>query len=284
MELITTISTMTGWASGTRSSEKTIGFVPTMGALHEGHLELVRASVKECDATVVSVFVNPTQFGPGEDLNSYPRDLERDKKLLSKAGSSVLFTTEANDMYNRGFETWVSLERLPDHLCGLDRPGHFRGVTTVVAKLFNIVTPHKAYFGWKDAQQAFIIKKMVRDLNFGIEIRVLPIVRDRDGLALSSRNAYLSKEERQKALLISGAVKEALARYRAGERDGRKLLDDLRARFDEEDGVEADYISLVKTDDLEETLELGPETMLALAVRIGKTRLIDNCRFTEEIS
>ncbi len=284
MELITTISTMTGWASGTRSSEKTIGFVPTMGALHEGHLELVRASVKECDATVVSVFVNPTQFGPGEDLNSYPRDLERDKKLLSKAGSSVLFTTEANDMYNRGFETWVSLERLPDHLCGLDRPGHFRGVTTVVAKLFNIVTPHKAYFGWKDAQQAFIIKKMVRDLNFGIEIRVLPIVRDRDGLALSSRNAYLSKEERQKALLIPGAVKEALARYRAGERDGRKLLDDLRARFDEEDGVEADYISLVKTDDLEETLELGPETMLALAVRIGKTRLIDNCRFTEEIS
>ena len=275
---------MTGWASGTRSSEKTIGFVPTMGALHEGHLELVRASVKECDATVVSVFVNPTQFGPGEDLNSYPRDLERDKKLLSKAGSSVLFTTEANDMYNRGFETWVSLERLPDHLCGLDRPGHFRGVTTVVAKLFNIVTPHKAYFGWKDAQQAFIIKKMVRDLNFGIEIRVLPIVRDRDGLALSSRNAYLSKEERQKALLIPGAVKEALARYRAGERDGRKLLDDLRARFDEEDGVEADYISLVKTDDLEETLELGPETMLALAVRIGKTRLIDNCRFTEEIS
>jgi pantoate--beta-alanine ligase len=229
---------------------------------------------------VVSLFVNPAQFGPGEDLDLYPRDLKGDTKLLAKEGCAAVFTIEAQAMYRAGFETWIDLERLPRHLCGLDRPGHFRGVATVVAKLFNIVSPQRAYFGWKDAQQATIIKTMAEDLNFDVEIRVLPIVRGEDGLALSSRNAYLSPEERRKAQLVPWAVARAREYYEAGGRNGRELIEEIESRFRDHEGLAIDYISLVRSSDLENTDEVGPGTMLALAVRVGRTRLIDNCRFT----
>jgi pantoate--beta-alanine ligase len=281
MEILTTIDAMRRWTAAARSRGETVGLVPTMGALHEGHLELVRAAVRECGATVTSIFVNPAQFGPNEDLDRYPRDLKGDAALIEKEGCRAVFTAEADAIYPDGYETWVSLERLPRHLCGLDRPGHFRGVATVVAKLFHIVSPHRAYFGWKDAQQAIIIKRMVEDLNFDIDVRLLPIVRDEDGLALSSRNVYLSQEERRKALLIPGAVARAEEYFEAGGRDGRELLGEIEERFRDVEDVEVDYISLVRLSDLEDTDEVAPGTMLALAVRVGRTRLIDNCRFME---
>lgn len=282
MDTLNSIADMRRWTATMRTEGRTVGFVPTMGALHRGHLELVRTAASECDATVVSIFVNPAQFGPEEDLEKYPRDLDGDRKLLKEVGCTAVFTTGEKEIYPDGFETWISLESLPLHLCGLDRPVHFRGVATVVAKFFNIVAPDKAYFGWKDAQQALIIKKMVRDLNFDVEIRTLPIVRDEDGLALSSRNAYLSGAEREKALLVPRAIERARDFHRSGEKDGKKLLGELIDHFAGAEGVEIDYISLVRMDDLEEANRVAPGTMLALAVRVGTTRLIDNCRFTED--
>jgi pantoate--beta-alanine ligase len=284
MDLLTSISAMRAWTASRQKEGRTIGFVPTMGALHEGHLSLVRTAARECAAMVTSIFVNPAQFGKGEDLDMYPRDLDGDGKLLEKAGCDALFTIEADAMYPSGFETWVDVENLPDHLCGLRRPGHFRGVTTVVSKLFNIVAPVRAYFGWKDAQQALIIRRMAQDLNFDVEIRILPIVRDSDGLALSSRNAYLSVEERRKAQLLPGAIEKAKRYYAAGGEDGKKLLNELESHFHGVEGVVLDYISLVDMEDLSDTEKIAPGTMLALAVRVGATRLIDNCQFTEDRS
>ena len=261
-----------------------IAFVPTMGFLHEGHIALLKEGRRLGSDLVLSIFVNPTQFGPGEDYASYPRNVEKDLDLARKEGVDVVFTPTKEELYEDRFQTYVTLEGLPNHLCGLDRPVHFRGVTTVVTKLFNIVLPDKAYFGWKDAQQAIIIRKMVQDLNFDIEIRVLPIVREKDGLALSSRNIYLSDDERQNALRIPKAIEMAKDFYRAGGQDGKQLLQELRNQFKGVAGVEIDYIALVGMDDLEERSVLEPGTMLALAVKVGKTRLIDNYRFTEDRS
>ncbi len=284
MDILDTINDMRRWTADARAQGERVGFVPTMGGLHEGHLSLVRASVNECGRTVASIFVNPAQFNEKRDLEQYPRDLERDAAMLESAGCSALFTVADEAMYPRDHETWIDLDRLPDHLCGLDRPGHFRGVATVVTKLFNIVDPHRAYFGWKDAQQAAIIKRMVQDLNFAVAIRCLPTVRDADGLALSSRNARLSSDERQRALLIPRAIENAKEFYRAEKKDRQALIDETERFFQGVEGVAVDYISLVSLSDLEEASEVAPGTMLALAVRVGQTRLIDNCRFTEDRS
>jgi len=279
METFATTDTVREWSRQARSRGLSIGFVPTMGALHEGHLSLVKASVSECDATMVSIFVNPSQFNPNEDLDKYPRDLEGDSRLLEEAGCDLLFIPDRGTIYPENFETCVSLEKMPNHLCGLSRPTHFRGVATVVSKLFNIVEPDKAYFGWKDAQQALLIRRMTRDLDFCIDIRVMPIVRDKDGLALSSRNAYLSEEERRTALLIPRAIETAKRYYRAGRRSAGGLLDEVNSLFRGAEGLKVDYITCVEMETFEESTNLSNQSMMALAVFVGKTRLIDNIRF-----
>jgi pantoate--beta-alanine ligase len=253
-----------------------------MGALHEGHLDLVRASCASCSFTTVSIFVNPTQFGPGEDFDRYPRDLEADAALLEREGCNLVFTVEKEAMYPEDFETWVDVEKLTKPLCGRTRPGHFRGVTTVVSKLFNIVRPHRAYFGWKDAQQALVIRRMVRDLNFPVEITLVPTRRDPDGLAMSSRNKYLSPEERKIASKIPAAIEWARDFFENGRTEAKLLLRELHALFEGQPGTRVDYIALVRTSDLGEVETIDEETMLALAVRVGSTRLIDNHLFAED--
>ncbi|MCS7298590.1 MAG: pantoate--beta-alanine ligase [Spirochaetia bacterium] len=260
-----------------KKSGKSIGFVPTMGALHEGHLSLVRRSKSENDVTVVSIFVNPKQFGPKEDFNKYPRNFERDKELLDKEGVDYIFHPSVEDMYPEGYETYVDLERLPNHLCGLSRPGHFRGVATVVAKLFNIVQPDRAYFGQKDYQQAKIIKRMVEDLNFPIEIVVMPIVREEDGLAMSSRNTYLSPEERKNASILYKSLQKAKDLILSGEKDVSKIKNEMVKMIS---SIESriDYIEIVEPETLEK-IDRIPEkgtVVIALAVYIGNARLIDN--------
>lgn len=254
-----------------------VGFVPTMGFLHEGHLRLVRASRRENDVTVVSVYVNPSQFGPGEDLGRYPRDERRDAALLRREGVDVLFLPADAEMYPAPYRTWVDVAGLDGKLCGRSRPGHFRGVATVVLKLLNLVRPQRAYFGQKDAQQALIIRQMVRDLHLGVRLRVLPIVRDADGLALSSRNAYLSGAERRAALALPKALRRAQERVAAGERDARALRAAMAAEIAREPLLQVDYIAVVRLDDLEETAAIEPgNALVAAAVRVGRTRLIDN--------
>ncbi|HOW44617.1 MAG TPA: pantoate--beta-alanine ligase [Candidatus Aminicenantes bacterium] len=254
-----------------------VGFVPTMGCLHEGHLSLVRASRRENDVTVVSVYVNPSQFAPGEDLDRYPRDERRDAALLRREGADVLFLPADAEMYPAPYRTWVDVAGLDGKLCGRSRPGHFRGVATVVLKLLNLVRPQRAYFGQKDAQQALVIRQMVRDLHLGVRLRVLPIVRDADGLALSSRNAYLSAEERRAALALPKALRRAQARVAAGERDARALRAAMAAEIGREPLLQVDYIAVVRLDNLEDTAAVEPgNTLVAVAVRAGRTRLIDN--------
>jgi len=282
MRIIRSISEMVTLSKDLRRKGRTIGFTPTMGALHEGHLTLVRKSVSECAVSVVSIFVNPIQFGPDEDFDKYPRDSERDIELLSSSGCDILFTINKEEMYPQGFQTWVDLTDLGNHLCGFSRPIHFRGVTTVVAKLFNIVSPDKAYFGWKDAQQVLIIKQMVKDLNMQVEISAQPTVRESDGLALSSRNAYLSDEERKIALFIPNAIKRAKEYFQNGERNATLLLEELYAFFTGQNNTKVDYISLVDIDDLENVEEITNRTLLAIAVKVGSTRLIDNHLFSED--
>lgn len=261
-----------------------IGFVPTMGALHNGHLSLVKASLKENTKTVTSIFVNPAQFGPNEDLERYPRDLDSDVKLLNEEGCDILFVSEKEQIYPEGFQTWVEVAELPQNLCGLSRPGHFKGVATVVAKLFNIVNPHQAYFGWKDAQQVLVIKKMVRDLNFSIKIKAKPTVRDSQGLALSSRNRYLSADEREIAKLIPLAIQRAKEYFQNGNKNAKLLINELVGLFDGQKNTEVEYISLVGISDLKAVDKITKDTLLALAVRVGATRLIDNHLFSEEES
>lgn len=260
-----------------KKSGKSIGFVPTMGALHEGHLSLVRRAKLENDVTVVSIFVNPKQFGPNEDFDRYPRNFERDKELLEKEGIDYIFYPSIEDMYPKGYETYVDLERLPNHLCGLSRPGHFRGVATVVAKLFNIVQPDRAYFGQKDYQQAKIIKRMVEDLNFPIEIVVMPIVREEDGLAMSSRNTYLSPEERKNASILYKSLQKAKDLILSGEKDVSKIKNEMVKMLS---SIESriDYVEIVEPETLEK-IDRIPEkgsVVIALAVYIGNARLIDN--------
>ncbi len=253
-----------------------VGLVPTMGYLHEGHLSLVRRAREECDHVVVSIFVNPTQFGPSEDLSKYPRNLDRDLSLLDPLGVDLVWMPTAEIMYPPGFQTWVEVETISQPLEGSMRPGHFRGVTTVVAKLFNAVQPHSAYFGQKDAQQAAVIRRMTRDLNFLIEIVVCPIVREPDGLAMSSRNVYLDPEQRKAATVLSRALQAAKKTYENGERDAEKLRGKLKEVLASEPLAQVQYVSCADYDTLEELNTVTGKALLSMAVFIGKTRLIDN--------
>jgi pantoate--beta-alanine ligase len=254
----------------------TFGLVPTMGALHEGHLSLVQKARSECDHVGVSIFVNPAQFGAGEDLSRYPRDLDRDLKLLEPLEVDVIWVPAPDVVYPPAFQTWVTVEEVSRGQEGGLRPGHFRGVATVVAKLFNLFVPDKAYFGQKDAQQVVVIKRMVEDLNFPVEIVVCPTVRAPDGLALSSRNAYLSPEERRAATVLFRALSAARALYEGGERNGGSLRAAMRAILDAEPLARADYISAADPETLTEVERTDAGVLLSLAVRIGSTRLIDN--------
>lgn len=257
-----------------------VGLVPTMGYLHEGHKSLIERAVKENDKVVVSVFVNPIQFGPTEDLESYPRDLEADCRLCEDAGAALVFHPEVGEMYAPDFSTYVDMSRVSEELCGKSRPIHFRGVCTVVNKLFNIVTPDRAYFGEKDAQQLAVIRRMVRDLNMNLQIVGCPIIREADGLAKSSRNTYLSEEERKAALVLSRAVQTGKTMIRAGEKDGDKILNIMKLIIDQEPLAKIDYVEMVKWDTIEVHHKVDGPVLVAMAVYIGKTRLIDN--FIEE--
>jgi len=253
-----------------------IGFVPTMGYLHEGHLRLVRAARRQSDTVVVSVFVNPIQFGPKEDYRRYPRDFSRDRRLLQSAGADVIFYPRVEEMYPAGFATFVEVERLGDGLCGRSRPGHFRGVATVVAKLFNIVLPDVSIFGAKDAQQAFVIRRMVRDLGFHTKILILPTAREKDGLAMSSRNVHLSPEQRAEAPVLHRSLLLARRLIVHGERRAAKVKAAMRRMVRRESGGRIDYVEMVDTDELRPVRTIKGETLIALAVFFGKTRLIDN--------
>ena len=259
-----------------KALDKTIGLVPTMGFLHEGHVSLIKMSSSKDDITIVSIFVNPTQFGPNEDYDMYPRDLKRDVCVAKGAGADIIFAPSVEEMYPKGFKTYVEVEKLTEVLCGKSRPGHFRGVATVVAKLFNIIRPDRAYFGLKDAQQYIVVKKMAEDLNMDVEIVPCPIVREEDGLAMSSRNIYLSKEEREAALSLSGSLFEAEDMIKNGERNSKKILERIYDIISGENLASIDYIEAVNADTLEKVSEIKGKVLIALAVKIGNTRLIDN--------
>ena len=254
----------------------TVGFVPTMGYLHEGHLTLVKQARKGNSAVIVSIYVNPAQFGPMEDFGAYPRDLNRDLELLQKEGTDIVFVPCDDEMYPPRFSSWVDVEKVTEQLEGASRPGHFRGGATIVAKLFNIVQPTRAYFGQKDAQQVVVIKRMVADLNMGIEIVVVPTVRESDGLAMSSRNIYLDQEERQAATILFKALTLARQLYRAGERDAEKIRQRMASLIQKEPLAQISYVSIADEGTLEELDLLDRPAVASLAVRVGKTRLIDN--------
>ena len=254
----------------------TVGLVPTRGYLHEGHPSLIKKSVEQNDRTVVSVFVNPIQFGPNEDLESYPRDLEADAKLCESTGADIIFNPEPEEMYADGFVSFINMTGLPNALCGLTRPIHFKGVCTVVGKLFNIVTPDRAYFGQKDAQQLAIIMRMVKDLNFDIEIVGCPIIREADGLAKSSRNIYLTPEERKAAVVLSKAVKLGQDMIADGERDAAKIVGEMKKLISAEPLATIDYVEMVNMDTMQSIEKAEGHVLCAMAVKFGKARLIDN--------
>ena len=257
----------------------TVGFVPTMGYLHEGHQSLIKRAVEENDKVVVSIFVNPMQFGPTEDLDSYPRDLEKDSALCEATGANLIFHPEPEEMYTDGFCSYVDMSVLTEELCGLSRPVHFRGVCTVVSKLFHIVTPDRAYFGQKDAQQLAIIKRMVLDLNMDIEIVGCPIVREADGLAKSSRNTYLSPEERKAALILSQTIQLAEQLLQSGEKDAATIISQMTKKIESEPLARIDYIKIVDAMTMQQIPTIDRPILCAMAVYIGKTRLIDNTMF-----
>lgn len=276
MEICYTVAEVRKQVKEWKKEGLTIGFVPTMGYLHEGHKSLMKEARKENDKVVVSIFVNPIQFGPNEDLASYPRDLDHDAKMCEEHGVDLIFHPTVEEMYGDNFYSYVDMNVLTQELCGLTRPVHFRGVCTVVTKLFNIVAPDKAYFGQKDAQQLAIIRRMVKDLNMPLEIVGCPIVREADGLAKSSRNTYLSEEERQAALVLSRAVFMAKEMAEQGERDAKKILSAMRAEIEKEPLAKIDYVKAVATCDMQQVEKIEGEVLIAIAVYIGKTRLIDN--------
>jgi pantoate--beta-alanine ligase len=278
MKVVDSVAGMKALARQWKKSGKRIGFVPTMGYLHEGHLNLVRESKKAADVTVVSIFVNPTQFGPREDFKKYPRDLEKDSAYLAQAWVDCLFHPDVAEIYPPGYRTYVEVHGLQDRLCGRSRPGHFRGVATVVLKLFNIVGPDLAFFGAKDAQQVLIIEKMASDLDLDVEIVTCPIIREADGLALSSRNAYLGPGERRAALVLSASLRKAERAIGAGERDAAGIIAGIRALVEAEPLARIDYIEAVDPSTLEPVAELHGDVLIALAVFVGSTRLIDNIR------
>ena len=277
MELLKTLDEMKAWSRKTREEGKTLGLVPTMGYLHEGHLSLARKSLSTCDRTVVSIFVNPKQFGPKEDLDTYPRDLGSDQRELEQLGVDALFLPTAEDMYPEGFQTYVHVEEITDKLCGESRRELFRGVTTLVFKLFNIVKPCSAFFGEKDRQQLEVIRKMVADLNLDIAIIGLPIVREPDGLAMSSRNQYLGKVERKTAKSLNEALQEAQQLIKQGISSAETIRSRMRTIIEREGQAQVDYISVCDPKRFEELEEIQGKAMIALAVHVGKARLIDNC-------
>ena len=276
MKICKTIDEMRGASRQAHREEKRLGFVATMGALHEGHLSLVRAAKATCDVVAVSIFVNPLQFGPNEDLAKYPRDFERDGGLLEKEAVDILFAPTPEEMYPAGAVTYVTVEGLSEKLCGRSRPGHFRGVTTVVAKLFHIVEPDVAFFGQKDAAQATIIRRMVRDLNLPVEIAVCPIVREPDGLAMSSRNAYLSPQERKSALVLRRSLTRVKNRFDQGERNAAELIEAGKQELAQEPAVRLDYYDIVDLATLDSVQHLRSDALVAVAAFVGNTRLIDN--------
>ncbi|HEY4661819.1 MAG TPA: pantoate--beta-alanine ligase [Terriglobales bacterium] len=276
MKLVTTIDEMRDLRESTRQRGQRLGLVPTMGALHEGHSSLVMAARDKADVVAVSIFVNPTQFGPNEDFAKYPRTLEKDSEMLEREHVDVIFAPSVDDMYPAGAVTWVTVERMSDRLCGKSRPGHFRGVTTVVCKLFHIVEPHSAFFGQKDAAQVAIIRRMVRDLNMPVSIEVCPIVRESDGLALSSRNAYLNPEERKSALVLHRSLQRAERLFKNGECDSAKLIIPSKEEFKNEPSARLDYFEIVDPDSLEPVTTISNRALIAVAGFIGNTRLIDN--------
>jgi pantoate--beta-alanine ligase len=269
------VTTLDELHSARLSLDGTVGLVPTMGFLHEGHLSLIRRAREECDHVVVSIFVNPTQFGKNEDLSKYPRDLDRDLKLI-KPLTDLVWMPTAEIMYPQGYQTWVEVEAITSPLAGAMRPGHFKGVTTVVAKLFNGVQPQKAYFGQKDAQQVAVIRQMVRDLNFPLEIVVCPIVREPDGLAMSSRNVYLDPEQRKAATILFRSLSAAKNLFENGERDADKIRGEMKEVLASEPLAEVQYVSCADYDSLEELRVIEGKALLSMAVFIRKTRLIDN--------
>jgi len=276
MQVCRTIGEIKEFANKARVAGKTVGLVPTMGYFHEGHLNLMREAKKECDVVVVSLYVNPLQFGPKEDLGEYPRDFDRDCAMAQSMGVAAIFAPGNDEMYPAGYGSFVEVTGITGKLCGLSRPDHFRGVTTVVAKLFNIVRPDQAFFGQKDAQQALVIQKMVRDLNMGLEVVTLPIVREADGLAMSSRNVYLNEEQRQAALVLYRslcAFRDAVAE---GEITVSKLLRGIEEMISSTPGASVDYVEILSVPDLEPLDILNGKCIAALAVRFGRTRLIDN--------
>lgn len=276
MRICSTIDEMRLACRVMKNDGKRLGFIPTMGALHEGHLSLVRQARASCDVVAASIFVNPTQFGANEDLSKYPRTFERDRDLFEKEGVEILFVPPVEEMYPRGAVTWVTVEGISDKLDGRSRPGHFRGVTTVVAKLFHIVEPDAAFFGQKDAAQVAVLKHMVRDLNFRVEIVVCPIVREPDGLAMSSRNAYLDPQQRRQALVLHRSLLRAQKLVEAGERNAAKVIAAAQQELAAEPGARLDYFEIVDPETLDPMVEVSGGALAAVAAYMGNTRLIDN--------
>ncbi len=280
MQIIKTVAEMKDFVHKIKAAGNSLALVPTMGYLHQGHLTLMREAKAACNTVVTSIFVNPLQFGVGEDYEEYPRDLTRDAQLAEPAGVDAIFAPAVAEMYPKGYHTFVDVEEITNHLCGRSRAGHFRGVTTVVNKLFNIVQPDKAFFGQKDAQQVLVIKRMVADLNMNLEIVTVPIVREEDGLAMSSRNVYLTPEERRAALMLNRSLQQAKAAIEAGERRGSAIRDTIIQTIETEKLANIDYVEVVAMSSLEPQEKLEGEILIALAVRFGKTRLIDNIMLT----
>lgn len=276
MKIVKTVGEVREIVGNWRKEGLSVGLVPTMGYLHEGHQSLIERASKENDRVLVSVFVNPMQFGENEDFDSYPRDIERDSKICEKAGGSVIFNPEISEMYGDYFSSFVNMNTLPERLCGKSRPIHFKGVCTVVSKLFNIVCPDRAYFGQKDAQQLAIIKRMTEDLNFNIEIIGCPIIREDDGLAKSSRNTYLNEEERKAAVVLSRSLKVGRSLIENGEKSAEKVISVIKEEIDKEKLAKIDYIEIVDMNRLQPVSEINCQVLVAMAVYIGKTRLIDN--------
>ena len=276
MKTISKVSEMRSIVREVKKEGKSIGLVPTMGYFHEGHLSLIREASKKCDILIVSIFVNPTQFGPSEDYEHYPRDLGRDESIAEREEVAFIFAPSVSEMYPSGYSTFLEVEGLSKVMCGKSRPTHFRGVTTVVAKLFNLVQPDTAYFGQKDAQQAAIIKKMASDLNMDVEIHICPIVREKDGLAMSSRNAYLNEEERKAAPVLHRAVLKAKDGIIKGKKNAGEIRKEITGIIEGEKLARIDYIAIVDPENLQEVDNIEQEVLIAVAVWIGKTRLIDN--------
>ncbi len=276
MKVYKSVSSLTKKVLEIKRQGKAIGLVPTMGFLHEGHMSLIRKARQDTDYVIVTIFVNPAQFSPKEDFKKYPRDLSRDLKLCEKQGVDIIFAPKPEDMYPENYATYVNVEKITDRLCGASRPGHFRGVTTVVAKLFNIAMPDIAYFGQKDAQQAIVIKRMAEDLNMNVKIKVMPIVREKNGLAMSSRNVYLKPEERVQAQSIYGALKSAKELFNDGEKDPKKIINRMKRIINKQPDAKINYIKIVDIKNLEDIKNISKGALALAAVRIGKNRLIDN--------